>query len=194
MLSRGARAERQANLRLLESGRLEIDEERKQLEQKHAALPALTPAQAEEVLARIHAMSSDEIAEYFQDHPVRMAGKNSFYYVCGDPREKLYKDDPELSAAVEAVNLSLNKYDDARLDLRIAELFTGRLAPPWSNRALVRLDLLQVMISATKAVSFYESLHGRDLRTVERENFKQLWMPRPPFSSAPSAEQSSQPG
>jgi hypothetical protein len=139
-------------------------------------------------------MSCEAIVEFFQDYPLRMAGKNAFYYVCGDPREELHKDDPELAAAVEAVNLSLNKYDDARLRLRIAEFFTGRVSPHGSNPALFRLDLLELTILAAKAVSFYESLAGGDVNAVEIKNFKLLCIPRPAFESATSVEHSPQAG
>lgn len=186
MLTRGARAERQAKLRLLESVRLETDAKCKQLEQKHAAIPALTPAQAEEVWPRVRAMSPDEIVEFLQDYPLRMAGKNAFSYVCWDPRETPHKDDPELAAAVEAVNLALHANDKARLNLRIAELFGGRAShrseahsecSAQSKSALIQLDLLELFISGAKAVSFYESLAGGNLLSVERKNFNQLGLP-----------------
>jgi hypothetical protein len=185
-MTRGVRAERQAKLRLLESVRLKTDEERKQIEQKHAAIRALMPAQAEEVLARILEMSTDALVDVFQDYSLRMAGENPFYYTYGDPRDTPHKDDLELAAAVEAVNLALHEYDQARLALRVAEFFGGRVSPRkseadpkgpawWSDSAVIKLDMLEILISATKASSFYESLRGGDLRTLERENFKEVW-------------------
>lgn len=119
---------------------------------------------------------------------MRMAGESAFRYHYSDPRDTPHKDDPELAAAVEAVNLALHAYDKARLDLRITELFGGRASPwkseahsKWSTRsksALIQLDLLELFISGAKAVSFYESLAGGDLHTIERENFTQLGLPK----------------
>jgi hypothetical protein len=175
MMSRGARAERQAKLRLLESVRLETDEKRQQLDQKHAAMPTLSAVHAEEFLARIRAMSPDKIVELFQGYPLRMAGKNSFYYAYGDPRVTAHKDDPELAAAVEAVNLVLHAYDRARLNLRVTEFFGGRVSPEWSKSARIERAIFAMLVSAIKATSFYESLHGGDIR--ESENFKRVWLP-----------------
>jgi hypothetical protein len=182
MLSRGARAERQRKLQLLESVRLETDAAHKKLEEKLAAIPDLTPAQAEKVFARVRAMSADEIIEFFQDYPLRMAGKNRYCHHYGNPREMSHTDDPELAAAVEAVNLAVCAYDKARLKLRVTEFFGGRVSPLWSNSALIQLDILEILISFTKMVSFEESLRGGDRGALERENFKQVW--RPEFAPA----------
>ncbi|HTC50731.1 MAG TPA: hypothetical protein VK700_02215 [Steroidobacteraceae bacterium] len=177
MLSRGARAERQANLRLLESLRVEIDEKRKQLESRHAAIPALTAAQAERVVARIVAMSADAVWEYFQPYPLRMAGKNPFYYCYGPPCDTRHDGDPELAAAVEAANLALCAHDHVLLDLRIAEFFNGciswtesRVSATESAQSVFALDMFACMVSIAKTDSFYRSLEGKDVRDLDREN------------------------
>jgi hypothetical protein len=185
MMSRAAHAGRQGKLRLLESMRVETVGRRKQLEEKHLAIPALSWSQGQGVLAPILEMPADAIVDFFSDYPLRMTGENPFFYVYGDPRDPPHKDDPDLAAAVEAVNLALLAYDRARLNLRVAELFNGRIAPgysknnpegpAWTHAALVRLNIFEILVSATKAISFYESLRGGDLRAVERNNFDRLW-------------------
>jgi hypothetical protein len=177
MMSRGARAERQEKLRMLEAARVETDAARKQLEEKYAAIPILTPAQAEKVWVGIKAMSPEDIIEFFQDYPLRRADKNPHYYVYGDPRDKPHKDDPGLVAAVDAVNLAVGAYDRVRLNLRVTEFFDGRISPLSSNSALIQLDILEILISFTKETSFCESLHGGDRLALEMETFKQVWRP-----------------
>lgn len=175
-MTRGARAERQANLRLLDSARLETDEKRKQIEAKHATMPDLLAEQPEGVLNRVLAMSPDALVEFFQHHRLRVAEKHWH----GMPRDTQHGDDLEMVAAVEAVNLALYAYDRASLDLRIAELFGGRL--PWkevrglSRRSLtaaVRLDLFRVSVHLAKQSGFDAARKGEDLRGVERESFQE---------------------
>jgi L-alanine-DL-glutamate epimerase-like enolase superfamily enzyme len=175
-MTRGARAERQANLRLLESARLETDEKRKQLEAQLAAMPVLLAEQSEEVLNRVLARSADALVEFFQHHRLRVAEKHWH----GMPRNTQHGDDLEMVAAVEAVNLALYAYDRASLDLRIGELFGGRL--PWkeerglSRRSLtaaVRLDVFRVCVHLAKQSGFDAARKGEDLRGVERESFQE---------------------
>lgn len=182
-MTRGARAERQANLRLLESARQEMDEKLKQLKAQHAAMPVLLAEQREEVFTRILAMSPDVLVQYFQHHRLRVAEKHWH----GMPRNTQHGDDLEMVAAVEAVNLALYAYDRASLDLRIAELFSGRL--PWkeeggssesSGRSLagvVDLTFFQVSVYLAKERGFKASRNGGDLRGVEKESFQEFLLP-----------------
>jgi hypothetical protein len=169
-MTRGARAERQAKLRLLEAVRVETDAARKQLTEKCAAAPALEAAQAEKVWAEIRAMSHDNILEFFRDYPLRRAGG----CVSNDRRSALHQDDPELATAVDALNLALSAYDKARLDLRVIEFLGGQL-PASYNSTVFHLDVLGIWISFTKSESFNKSLHGGDIDTAERELFEYFW-------------------
>lgn len=175
-MTRGARAERQANLRLLESARLETDEKRKQLEAQHAAMPVLLAEQPEKALTRILAMSPDALVEFFQRHRLRVAEKHWH----GMPRNTQHGDDLEMVAAVEAVNLALYAYDRESLDLRFAQLLGGRLlwkeARGLSRRsftAAVRLDLFRISVHLAKQSGFDAARKGEDLRGVERESFQE---------------------
>lgn len=178
-MTRGARAERQANLRLLESVQLDTDEKRKQLEAQHAAMPVLLAGQSEEILNRILAMSADALVEFFQHHRLRVAEKHWH----GMPRNTQHGDDLEMVAAVEAANLALYAYDRASLDLRIAELFGGRLQwkvegghSEYSGRSLtaaVRLDLFRVSVHLAKQSGFEAACKGDDRRGAERESFQE---------------------
>jgi hypothetical protein len=196
MMSRGARAERQATLRLLESVQMETDQKRQHLEDKHTAMPILSAQQADEVVSRILAMSPEAVVEFFQNSRLRMAGKNPFTYIYGDPRETPHKDDPEVAAAVERVNLAICAHDDAALDLRIVELFGGRISWEESraprdesiplDRGVFALDIFAVMVSVAKTDAFYRSLEGHDIRVLERENLYQLKRDWPSFVCLPS--------
>jgi len=184
MLARGARLERQAIFRLLESVRQETDAKRTELETRYAAIPTLAREQAEQVVIRILAMSPDALVEFFQDHRLRMTGKNPFSYIYGDPREARQKRDPEMAAAVARLNLALHECDHALLDLRISELFGGRLVwdesyAPGDDESerldyVIALDVFAVMVSVAKADAFYRSLEGQDIRALDRENLFQL--------------------
>lgn len=180
MISGGARAERQANLRLLESARLETDEKRKQLKAQHAAMPLLLAEQPEEVLTGILAMSPDALVEFFQHHRLRVAEKHWH----GMPRNTQHGDDLEMVAAVEAVNLALYAHDRASLDLRIVELFGGRLLwkkeqgrSEYSGQSLaaaVRLDFFWAAVHHAKKLGFDAARKGEDVWGVERESFREF--------------------
>jgi len=89
MINRGARAERQVHLRLLESRRLATEEQLKQLKAKYAAMPILLAEQQEKVLTGILAMSPDALVQFFQHHGLRVAQKHWH----GMPRNTQHGDD-----------------------------------------------------------------------------------------------------
>ena len=184
MMSRGVRAERQANLRLLESLQRETDAKREEVEAQHAATPPLPVEQFHDTVMRVLARAPETLFEFFRDYRVRMAGKNPFCYLYPSPRNSRHHDDPEMAAAVERVNVALNAYDDARLDLRITELFGGRYSWEQSggherrsgqlDDGRIALDILSAMIQTSKIDAYYRSLNGEDGQVVDRENMHKL--------------------
>jgi len=181
---RGTSAERQANLRLLKSVQQETDVKGAELEARRDAMPILAAEEAGEVVTRILAMSPDGLVEFFQDCRLRLAGETPFSYVYGGSRSTLHKHDPETRAAVAGLNLALHDYDHALLDLRISELFGGRLVWDESHAShddesersdhVIALDIFAVLIAVGKIDAFYGSLAGQDIGTIDRENLYQL--------------------
>src|ERR1035441_6039329 len=118
MTSRGARSERQSALRLLETVRDETERQLERLKAKYAAVPVLLPEQADEAIARIVAMPSDVLVDFFKDYRVREFDPWKYKY--SRPASKtLYPDYPEMDAAVERLNIGLHAYDETLLKLQI---------------------------------------------------------------------------
>jgi hypothetical protein len=149
MMTRTARAERRTNLRRLDWLRVETEEKRKELEAKYSAMPTLSAAQCQEAVIRILAMSEEAVVEFLLDYRMRKAGKGPAYYYM-PPRDTRYVDDQEMAEAIEHLNVAVCMYDEALLDLRIAELFGGRVSysryEPLS-KALCTTDALGKLMS-----------------------------------------------
>lgn len=166
MTSRGARSERQSALRLLETVRDETERQLERLKAKYAAVPVLLPEQAEEVIARIVAMPSDVLVDFFKDYRVREFDPWKYKY--SRPASKtLYPDYPEMDAAVERLNIGLHAYDETLLKLRISELFGGRLKDyskktPYESPLLISLDIFSICVMVIKDDSNFRGLPGDD--------------------------------
>jgi len=183
-MSRGARSERQGNLRLLEALQLETHAKRDEVNAQYSAMPPLPVEQIRETVIRILGMPPAALIEFFRDYRVRMAGKNSFSYYYLTLRDTRHDDDPEMSAAVERVALALSAYDKARLHLRVSELFGGQysweLSRGFKKRSRQRddaelaLDMFSIMIQTEKIDAYYRSLRGEDIRAVDAENMHRL--------------------
>ena len=190
-MSRGASAERQANLQLLASVQHETDAKRAELEIRYASMSVLSPDQAEQVVIRILAMSPDDLVKSFQDCRLRMAGQNPWRYLYGDRRGARHRGDREMAAAVERVNVAICAYDEAALDLRIAELFGGRVSweesqPPRDeskrvDRGVFALDFFGVLVSIAKIDAHYQTLEGQDIRVLDSENLQEIMRDWPSF-------------
>jgi hypothetical protein len=166
MTSRGARSERQSALRLLETVRDDTERQLERLKAKYAAVPVLLPEQAEEVIARIVAMPSDVLVDFFKDYRVREFDPRKYKY--SRPASKTpYPDYPEMDAAVERLNIGLHAYDETLLKLRISELFGGRLKDysnktPYESPLLINLDIFSICVMVIKDDSNFRGLPGED--------------------------------
>jgi hypothetical protein len=166
MTSRGARSERQSALRLLETVRDDTERQLERLKAKYAAVPVLMPEQAEEVIARIVAMPSDVLVDFFKDYRVREFDPWKYKY--SRPASKTpYPDYPEMDAAVERLNIGLHAYDETLLKLRISELFGGRLKDyskktPYESPLLINLDIFGICVMIIKDDRNFRGLPGED--------------------------------
>lgn len=169
MVSRGAPDERQATLRLLASLRVELERDCQDLETKYAAIPVLATAQYEEAAARILTMSKGAEFKFWRNYRacmVRMAGNRLFYDYYTRPPDTRHNDDPEMAEAVERVNVAARNHDNAVLDLRVAELFGGRVSYSRSeqlNKVLLTLEGLGLLISVAEKHG-YRSRRGPDIQ------------------------------
>lgn len=175
MINRDAHAERQATLRLLESLRVEMERKRKDLEAKYVAIPVLATAQYQEAAARILAMPKKAVFKFLRDYRAcmtRMAGNRLFSSYYTRPLDTRHNDDPEMSEAVERVNVAARNHDETLLDLRVAELFGGRVSYGRSelwNRVLFTLRVTGLLISVAVKQK-YRSRKGADIQVRSLPN------------------------
>jgi hypothetical protein len=148
MISRAVHAERQANLRLLESLRVEVERRRKDLEAKFAAVPVLATAQYGEAAARVLGMSEKAVLKFWRKYRAsmaRMAGNRLFQTYYTRPPDARHKDDPEIAEAVQRANDAARDHDEGMLALLVAELFGGRVSYGRSEQRDKLLFTLEVL-------------------------------------------------
>ena len=177
MTSRGARAERQSALRLLERMRDIAERQLECVRVKYAAVPVLLPEQADEVIARIVAMPGDALVDFFKGY--RLREFDPWKYKGSRAASKTpYPDDQEVAAAVEQVNIGLYACDHELLKLRISELFGGRLKDyfkkPYESPLLMYLDMFSLCVMVMKDDSNFRGLPGEDPEAPGRITFQML--------------------